>query len=174
MLSSQQSHALIGGTGATSLDTTTPNICPSRAIHACLSYTPSHSNPPSPQYLKKPDGVALLRHDLQYDLLALLFNNVTYRFTPPNYPSPTTALFPTDRTWSFAELYLDAISNSSKANKSLKDKMSESTEYAVNFAKICLLINVGRINTTLACEWDGKREGWRGKGCLSVAPSTRW
>jgi Ino eighty subunit 1 len=92
-----------------------------------------------------------MRHDLQWDALSLIFSNISYRFTPPSYPHPSTPLFPTDRTWSFAELYLDCISNSSRANKSLKDKMSESTDFAVNFGKLCLLINVGRINTTLAC-----------------------
>lgn len=30
--------------------------------------------------------------------------------------------------------------------------MAESQEFAVNFAKLCLLVNVGRINTTIACE----------------------
>lgn len=104
--------------------------------------------------LKPPDGGALFRRDLQWDVLENIFNSVTYRFTPPQYPDEWTALFPQDRTWSFAELFLDCIANSSKANKNLKDKMNESTGFAVNFSKLCLLINVGRINTTLACKGD--------------------
>ncbi|KAK9897574.1 hypothetical protein P389DRAFT_58571 [Cystobasidium minutum MCA 4210] len=105
--------------------------------------------------LKPPDGTALLRRDLQWDALEHIFTSPTPRFTPPNYAEAdsnvsATPLFPTDRSWSFAELYLDCLANSSKANKNLKDKMSESTAFAVNFAKLCLLINVGRINTTLA------------------------
>lgn len=103
--------------------------------------------------LKPPDGCALLRRDLQWDALEAIFTSPTPRFTPPTYTDTAVPLFPTDRTWSFAELYLDCLANSSKANKNLKDKMSESTAFAVNFAKLCLLINVGRINTTLACEW---------------------
>lgn len=62
------------------------------------------------------------------------------------------ALFPTDRQWSFAELYLDCIANSQKSTKNLKDKMVESQIFSVNYGKISLLINVGRINTTIACK----------------------
>jgi hypothetical protein len=102
--------------------------------------------------LKPPDGAPLLRRVLQWDALETIFTAVEPRFTPPSYSDAALPLFPTDRTWSFAELYLDCIANSSKANRNLKDKMSESTAFAVNFAKLCLLINVGRINTTLACE----------------------
>lgn len=72
---------------------------------------------------------------------------------PHSYPNPTSPLFPTNRTWSFAELYLDCTANSQKATRNLKDKMAESQEFAVNFAKLCLLVNVGRINTTIACKW---------------------
>ncbi|KEI41842.1 uncharacterized protein L969DRAFT_91323 [Mixia osmundae IAM 14324] len=96
------------------------------------------------------DGQALTRHDIQFDLLAQIFSNVHFRFTPPSYADLNTALFPTDRTWSFAELYLDCICNSPKATKTLKDKMAESQDFAVNFGKTGLLLNVGRINTTLA------------------------
>ena len=102
--------------------------------------------------LKPPDGAPLLRRVLQWDALETIFTSYEPRFTPPSYPDETTPLFPPERDWSFAELYLDCIANSSKANRNLKDKMGESTAFAVNFAKLCLLINVGRINTTLACE----------------------
>lgn len=100
--------------------------------------------------LKPQDGAPLLRRDLQWDALEAIFTAVSPRFTPPTYTDEALPLFPTDRSWSFAELYLDCIANSNKANRNLKDKMSESTAFAVNFAKLCLLINVGRINTTLA------------------------
>lgn len=103
------------------------------------------------QNLKKKDGEPLVRYDLQWDLLVYLFTNVAFRFTPPSYVSETAPLFPTDRTWSFAELYLDCLSNSIRAPKNLKEKMADSTEYAVNFGKLSLLINCGRMNTTLAC-----------------------
>jgi hypothetical protein len=89
--------------------------------------------------------------------LTLMFSNNEYRFTPPAYTHASLPLFPTDRTWSFAELYLDCLANSSKAHKSLKEKMAESQEYAVDFAKIGLLINLGRLNTTHAMTLESKQ-----------------
>ena len=50
----------------------------------------------------------------------------------------------------FKELYIEALLNSSKCTKSMRDKILADEEYAEDFAKVCLLVNVGRINTTLA------------------------
>lgn len=51
----------------------------------------------------------------------------------------------------FCDLYVNALFNSSKCSKVLKDKMVDTPEFAIEFAKIALLTNVGRINTTMAC-----------------------
>ena len=118
------------------------------------------------QIIKPKDGDPLTREDLQMTLLTLLFQDTEFRFTPPAYPDALKALFPTDRTWSFAELYLDCLANSSKANKNLKDKMGESTSYAVSFAQLCFLINIGRMNTTLACAYI--LLGWRSDAEIRV------
>ncbi len=50
----------------------------------------------------------------------------------------------------FKELYIESLLNSSKCTKSMRDKILADEEYAEDFAKVCLLVNVGRINTTLA------------------------
>lgn len=50
----------------------------------------------------------------------------------------------------FKELYIEALLNSTKCTKSMRDKVLDDEEYAEDFAKVCLLVNVGRINTTLA------------------------
>ncbi|TKY90801.1 hypothetical protein EX895_000799 [Sporisorium graminicola] len=50
----------------------------------------------------------------------------------------------------FKELYIESLLNSSKCTKSMRDKILADEEYAEDFAKTCLLVNVGRINTTLA------------------------
>ncbi|SNX81909.1 related to IES1 - Subunit 1 of the INO80 chromatin remodeling complex [Melanopsichium pennsylvanicum] len=50
----------------------------------------------------------------------------------------------------FKELYIESLLNSSKCTKSMRDKIIADEEYAEDFAKVCLLVNVGRINTTLA------------------------
>lgn len=50
----------------------------------------------------------------------------------------------------FKELYLEALMNSGKCTKSMREKCIVDEEYAEDFSKVCLLVNVGRINTTLA------------------------
>ena len=50
----------------------------------------------------------------------------------------------------FKELYLEALLNSSKCTRSMREKCIADEEYAEDFSKVCLLVNVGRINTTLA------------------------
>ncbi|PKI85874.1 hypothetical protein MVES_000355 [Malassezia vespertilionis] len=50
----------------------------------------------------------------------------------------------------FKELYIEALINSSKCTKSMREKCVLDEEYAEDFSKVCLLVNVGRINTTLA------------------------
>ena len=64
----------------------------------------------------------------------------------------------------FDQLYLEAILSSLKMTQNLRTKLIENPAFALSFCKICLLINVGRINTTLACKssctwlWKGERE----------------
>ncbi|WFD42274.1 RNA helicase [Malassezia psittaci] len=50
----------------------------------------------------------------------------------------------------FKELYIEALINSSKCTRSMREKCLLDEEYAEDFSKVCLLVNVGRINTTLA------------------------
>ena len=51
----------------------------------------------------------------------------------------------------FAEIYIDAMAKSSKCSKILKEKLLQDTEGAISMAMVCLLVNVGRMNTTLNC-----------------------
>ncbi|KOS14292.1 hypothetical protein Malapachy_3925 [Malassezia pachydermatis] len=80
-----------------------------------------------------------------------------------NYPSsitPTAELeddaknspweHPGAEKLTFKELYIEALMNSSKCTKSMREKCFLDEEYAEDFSKVCLLVNVGRINTTLA------------------------
>lgn len=39
-----------------------------------------------------------------------------------------------------------------KTNQNLRAKLIENPQFATNFSKVALLVNIGRINTTLACE----------------------
>ncbi|KIL70634.1 hypothetical protein M378DRAFT_66356 [Amanita muscaria Koide BX008] len=91
--------------------------------------------------IKRADGEPLTRSDIQYDLLSTIFNDDTDAFTNPWKKSTLT---------SFKDLYIDAILNSPKATKALKDKMISSPLFATSFAMLSLLVNVGRINTTMS------------------------
>lgn len=112
------------------------------------------------------DGEPLMRKDIQFDLLSFIFGNAHFRFTPPRYSSPAAALFPTDRQWTYAELFLDSLANSPKAAKNLREKMAESQQFAVGFAKVGLLINTGRLNTTVAFNPDVKAQQVR--NCVAL------
>ena len=56
-----------------------------------------------------------------------------------------------DRT--FADVYVDAMARSSKTSKILRDKLLSERKNALNMAMVCLLVNLGRMNTTLNCEF---------------------
>lgn len=92
------------------------------------------------KHLKKDDGIPLWRKDIQYDFLKLVFEDDKPVFTKQS-----------DKTGghSFADIYLDAMAGSSKCSKILKDKLLTERPAAINMAMVCLLVNVGRMNTTL-------------------------
>lgn len=94
--------------------------------------------------IKKNDAEPLTREDVQYDLLNHLFTDKQAVFTDPNNPKGCKV--------TFADLYVSALYSSSKCSKVLKEKMVETPAFSIEFAKIALLTNVGRINTTMACK----------------------
>lgn len=95
------------------------------------------------RHLKKEDGIPLWRKDIQYDFLKLVFEDQTKCFTKAS-----------DRTTghTFADVYIDAMAKSSKCSKILKEKLLQDQEGAISMAMVCLLVNVGRMNTTLNCK----------------------
>ncbi|KAF2109116.1 hypothetical protein BDV96DRAFT_616091 [Lophiotrema nucula] len=92
------------------------------------------------RHLKKDDGIPLWRKDIQYDFLRYVFEDQQRVFHKVS-----------DKTGghTFADIYLDAMAKSSKCSKILKDKLLTERPAAVNMAMVCLLVNVGRMNTTL-------------------------
>ncbi|KAH8726254.1 hypothetical protein GQ44DRAFT_771441 [Phaeosphaeriaceae sp. PMI808] len=94
------------------------------------------------KHLKKDDGIPLWRKDIQYDFLKLVFEDDKPVFTKQSDPQAGP-------THTFADIYLDAMAKSSKCSKILKDKLLTERPAAVNMAMVCLLVNVGRMNTTL-------------------------
>ncbi|KAF2435133.1 hypothetical protein EJ08DRAFT_693024 [Tothia fuscella] len=92
------------------------------------------------RHLKKEDGVPLWRKDIQYDFLKAVFDDEQKVFHKVSDKSGGHT---------FADIYLDAMAKSSKCSKILKDKLLTERPAALNMAMVCLLVNVGRMNTTL-------------------------
>ena len=94
------------------------------------------------RFLKKEDGEPFWRVDIQYLFLRYVFEDEQKVFT--KYSDGTTG-------HTFADIYIDAMAKSSKCSQILKDKLLTDRIGAVDMAMICLLVNVGRMNTTLNC-----------------------
>ncbi|CAK7228779.1 hypothetical protein SCUCBS95973_006996 [Sporothrix curviconia] len=94
------------------------------------------------RHLKKEDGEPLWRVDIQYDFLRAIFDDDHRVFTNSYEPD-------TMPKQCFADLYIDTMSRSSKTSKILHDKLLTDREAAKNMAMVCLLVNIGRMNTTL-------------------------
>ncbi|KAA1468638.1 hypothetical protein DENSPDRAFT_834019 [Dentipellis sp. KUC8613] len=93
--------------------------------------------------IKRGDSETLTREDVQYDLLYYIFTDPTLAFTDETPGKPPTKV-------NFCDLYVNALYNSTKCSKIMRDKMTDTPAFAIEFAKISLLTNVGRINTTMA------------------------
>ncbi|KAF4988356.1 hypothetical protein FDECE_15081 [Fusarium decemcellulare] len=94
------------------------------------------------RHLKKEDGEPLWREDIQYDFLKAVFDNEDNVFTNSYEPERLGKQ-------NFADLYIDTMSRSSKTSKVLRDKLLSDREAAKGMAMVCLLVNMGRMNTTL-------------------------
>ncbi|KAL4890923.1 hypothetical protein BDV59DRAFT_183393 [Aspergillus ambiguus] len=92
------------------------------------------------RHLKKEDGIPLWRKDIQHQFLRLVFEDKTPVFT--RWPDG-------EKGFDFADIYIDAMARSSKTSKILKDKLQCDKQAAISMAMVCLLVNFGRMNTTL-------------------------
>ena len=95
------------------------------------------------RHLKKDDGIPLWRKDIQYRFLRYVFEDERRVFTMASTG---------EKGHTFAEIYIDAMARSSKTSKVLKDKLIADYRSAISMAMVCLLVNVGRMNTTLNCK----------------------
>ena len=96
------------------------------------------------RHLKKEDGIPLWRKDIQFKFLRMVFEDKTPVFT--RFPDGQKGL-------TFADIYIDAMAKSSKTSKILKEKLQTERPSAIQMAMVCLLVNMGRMNTTLNCEF---------------------
>ena len=94
--------------------------------------------------IKKNDAEMLTRLDIQFDLLDAIFSDTTKVFTDQRPGNASNKVC-------FKDLYINSLYQSPRCSKVLKDKMKETPAFALEFGKIALLANIGRINTTMAC-----------------------
>jgi Ino eighty subunit 1 len=87
--------------------------------------------------------VPLYRKDIQFALLSYIFNNDQAVFTS-SYDSAYAKM-------TFADLYIESMSRSSKCSRVVREKLLSDKELAVSVAMVSLLVNVGKMNTTLTC-----------------------
>lgn len=92
------------------------------------------------RHIKKPDGTPLWRKEIQYEFLRIVIED-----TQPVF----TRISDGKTQCTFADIYVDCMARSSKTSKILKDRLQIDRQAAQNMAMICLLVNVGRMNTTL-------------------------
>ena len=92
------------------------------------------------RHIKKVDGEPLWRKDIQLRFLELVVNDETPCFT---------RVGDSKKNMPFVDIYIDAVIRSSRTSKVLRDRLGSDREAAVHMAMICLLVNVGRMNTTL-------------------------
>jgi hypothetical protein len=110
--------------------------------------------------IKHQEAEPLTRRDLQYDFLYHIFAAQERVFTDPTLSSKEGGGgggggsggtgTGTGRV-TFRDLYVHALMSSPRCSKALREKMQETPEFASDFAKMSLLANVGRVNTTMTC-----------------------
>jgi Ino eighty subunit 1 len=89
---------------------------------------------------------------LQYDFLYHIFAAPERVFTDPTLPPKEDGGGDGGAgAVTFRDLYVHALMNSPRCSKALREKMQETPEFATDFAKMSLLANVGRVNTTMTC-----------------------
>ena len=93
--------------------------------------------------IRKQDGDAFTRVDIQYDFLSDIFQDDRQVFFSESGDEKST----------FRDVYVRALMASPRIAKGLREKMHDSPAFATDFAKASLLANVGRINTTMTCTY---------------------
>ncbi|KAG7698550.1 hypothetical protein KL929_002846 [Ogataea haglerorum] len=117
------------------------------------------------RHLKKADGEPYWRKDIRFVFVMKLFFNNWRIFSNPfkksgeNFDWPEHFKYYKDEfgaehfndgtRLTFFELYLITLMKSSKVSKVLKDRLSHDLSYALNFSVISILVNIGRLNTTV-------------------------
>lgn len=108
----------------------------------------NNSTVPKCRHLKKADGEPFWRKDIQYDFLHELFTDTNNVFTNTFPPSNITNANNASHVL-FGDLYVRTMAESSKCSKILKERLIKHRDLGVAVSKVCLLVNAGRMNTTI-------------------------
>ncbi|KAK6457678.1 uncharacterized protein RJT20DRAFT_125493 [Scheffersomyces xylosifermentans] len=103
---------------------------------------------PKCRHLKKSDGEPFWRKDIQYDFLQALFDDETACFTN-TFPHCDVPNANNNPKIPFSDLYIRTLVESSKCSKILKERLIKDTDLGKSVSKVCLLVNAGRMNTTI-------------------------
>lgn len=115
-----------------------PGHVPSNFLHVSTGF----------KHLKKKDGEPFWRKDIQHDFLEELFSD-DHRVFTNNFPwceVPNAANGP---KLTFAELYVRTLAESLKSSRVLRERLIKDSEMGISVSKVCLLVNAGRMNTTV-------------------------
>lgn len=126
------------------------------------------------RHLKKNDGEPYWRNEIQFKFLMNLFFNHHRVFKNPYFHTlhgfdwPEHFKFYKDsdgnvhsndgEMLTFFELYLITLLKSNKISKILRIRLLNDINYALNFSIICLLVNIGRLNTTVNFDFEMKSQ----------------
>lgn len=125
-----------------------------------------HSINARSRHLKKNDSEPYWRVEIQFEFLARLFlsHHRVFRNTFEEYDwpeffkqikTPTGQVIAHDQQFlNFFELYLLTLFKSNKISKVLKVRLMLDISFALNFAMLCFLVNVGRLNTTVNFDYE--------------------
>ena len=121
--------------------------------------------------LKKADGEPFWRKDIQYDMLTALFDDETACFTN-TYPELNLPGVNNNPKVTFAELYIRTLAESNKSSKVLKEKLLRDFDLGKAVSKVCVLVNAGRMNTTINFVHDMKStlRTYHSIPCLQTGP----
>lgn len=100
------------------------------------------------KHLKKSDGEPFWRKDIQFDFLHELFADETKCFTN-TFPFCEFVNCANGPKLTFSELYVRTLAESSKSSKVLRERLIKDVDMGVAVSKVCLLVNAGRMNTTV-------------------------
>lgn len=126
----------------------TPNKEGSPGSAKKRQYQPRLANPKI-LHLKKKDGEPLWRKDIQFDFLSCIFRNEMRVFSNRYNMEDHNDKTPRRGGYTFADCYIKAMAKSPKCSRVLHDKLMGDRDAGLNMAMVCLLVNIGRMNTTL-------------------------